>query len=150
MTKNNSLKFNQLPLHYIDIQNLCSEYCIIFYDDSFLLLQSIIAKNQWLNQTCKTSKIKIGSNIRPSPLFFVQRRMRFLILGRSVGLKKKTEKTKSLKKSWNRRPWYPSMTLKVYIHIFGFNLTKCTIYCKKCSCFCFCFSLCFYYAHFSD
>ena len=25
-----------------------------------------------------------------------------------------------------------------------FGLTKCTIYCKKCSCFCSCFSLCCY------
>ena len=49
-------------------------------------------------------------------------------VGRSVGLKKKNHK-----KSRNRRPWYPRMTLKVNIHIFG--LTKCTIYCKKCSCF---------------
>ena len=32
---------------------------------------------------------------------------------------------------------YPRTTLKVNIHIFG--LTKCTIYCKKCSCFCSCF-----------
>ena len=43
-------------------------------------------------------------------------------------------------KSRNRRPWYPRMTLKVNIHIVG--LTKCTMYCKKCSCFCACFSLC--------
>ena len=49
-------------------------------------------------------------------------------VGRSVGLKKKNHK-----KSRNRRPWYPRMTFKVNIHIFG--LTKCTIYCKKCSCF---------------
>ena len=32
-------------------------------------------------------------------------------------------------KSRNRRPWYPRITLKVNIHIFG--LTKCTIYCKN-------------------
>ena len=77
--------------------------------------------------------------------FFVYRRMHFLILGRSVGLKKKK---KTHKKSRNSRPWYPRMTLKVNIHIFG--LTKSTIYCEKCSCFCSCFSLCCYYAHFSD
>ena len=35
--------------------------------------------------------------------------------------------------SRNSRPWYPKTTLKVNIHIFG--LTKCTIYCEKCSCF---------------
>ena len=45
--------------------------------------------------------------------------MRFLMLGRSVGLKKKSHI-----KSRNRRPWYPRMTLKVNIHIFG--LTKYT------------------------
>ena len=32
-------------------------------------------------------------------------------------------------KSRNRRPWYPRITLKVNIHIFG--LTKCTIQCKN-------------------
>ena len=63
---------------------------------------------------------------------FVYRRMRFLILGRSVGLKKKPKK-KNHKKSRNSRPWYPRTTLKVNIRIFG--LTKCTIYCEKCSCF---------------
>ena len=55
--------------------------------------------------------------------------MRFLILGRSVGLKSKKNTNK---KSRNSRPWYPRTTLKVNIHIFG--LTKCTIYCEKCSC----------------
>ena len=55
---------------------------------------------------------------------------------------------KNQKKSRNRRPWYPKITLKVDIYIFG--LTKCTIYCKKCSCFCSCFALCCYYAQFSD
>ena len=60
---------------------------------------------------------------------------------------KKIPKKKS-QKSRNRTPWCPMMTLKVNIHIFG--LTKCTIYCKKCSCFSSCFSLCCYYAQFSD
>ena len=72
--------------------------------------------------------------------------MRFLILGRSVGLKERNLKKKNHKKSWNSWPWYPRTTLKVNIHIFGW--TKCTIYCEKCSCSCFCFSLCCYYAHF--
>ena len=44
---------------------------------------------------------------------------------------------KNHKKSRNRRPWYPRMTLKVNIHIFG--LTKCAIYCKKMSLFLFLF-----------
>ena len=70
--------------------------------------------------------------------------MRFLMLGRSVGLKKKNLKQKQNKKSRNRRPWYPGMTLKVNIYIFG--LTKCTIYCKKCSC---CFS-CFFPHYFNN
>ena len=64
--------------------------------------------------------------------------MYFLILGRSVGLEKKNHK-----KSWNRRPWYPGTTLKVNFHITG--VTKCTICCKKCSCFFYHF-----YDHFSD
>ena len=51
--------------------------------------------------------------------------MRFLILGRSVRLKKKKLKKKVHKKSRNSRPWYPRTMLKVNIHIFG--LTKCTI-----------------------
>ena len=69
--------------------------------------------------------------------------MHFLILGRSVGLKKIKIK-KNHKKSRNRRPWYPGTTLKVNVHLIG--LTKGTICCKKCSCF----SLCCYYDHFSD
>ena len=40
--------------------------------------------------------------------------MRFLILGWSVGLKKKKTK-KNHKKSQNRRHWYPRTTLKVNI-----------------------------------
>ena len=75
--------------------------------------------------------------------------MRFLMLGWSVGLKKRTpppqKKKKNHKKSRNRRPWYPRTTLKTNIHIF--RLTKYTIYCKKFSCFCFCFSLCCYYKY---
>ena len=55
--------------------------------------------------------------------------MRFLILGRSVGLKKKNSKKKNHKESRNSSPCYPRMSLKVNIYIFG--LTKCTIYCKK-------------------
>ena len=43
---------------------------------------------------------------------FVYRRMRFLILGRSIGLKKKKPKKINHKKSRYRRPWYPRMTLK--------------------------------------
>ena len=42
--------------------------------------------------------------------------MRFLILDRSVGLKRKKHK----QNHENRRPWYPRMTLKVNIYdIFG-------------------------------
>ena len=42
----------------------------------------------------------------------------------------------------------PSVEGKVNFYHFG--LTKCAIYCKKCSCFCSYFSLCCYYSHFSD
>ena len=73
----------------------------------------------------------------PPFFFFVYRRMRFLILGRG---RSDWKKKKNHKKSRNSRPSYPRTTLKVNIHIFW--LTKCTIYCEKCSCFCFCFSLC--------
>ena len=48
------------------------------------------------------------------PFFFVQRRMRFLILGRWLGLK-----TKYHNKSRNRRPWYPRMTLNFNIYNLG-------------------------------
>ena len=58
--------------------------------------------------------------------------------------KKKHLPKKNHKKSRNRRPWYPGTTLKVNFHITG--LTKCTICCKKCSCF----SPCCYYDNFSD
>ena len=78
---------------------------------------------------------------KPSP-FFLPSNV-FPDIG-SVGQVEK----KNHKESWDSRPWYPRTTLKVNIHIFG--LTKCTIYCEKCSCFCSCFSLCCYCAHFSD
>ena len=74
------------------------------------------------------------------PLFFFSFSVKCVSwywVGRSDWKKKQK---KIHKKSRNRRPWYPRMTLKVNIHIFG--LTKCTIYCKKCPCFCSCFSLC--------
>ena len=90
-----------------------------------------------------TPQLKHGCLVssKAIPFFlFVYRRIPFLILGRSVGLKK------NQKESRNSRPWYPRTTLKVNIHI----LTKCKLYCEKCSCFCSCFSLCCYYAHFSD
>ena len=88
--------------------------------------------------------------IRPSPFFsfssFTVECVSLYWVGRS-DWKKKPKKT-NYKKSRNSRPWYPRTTLKVNIHIFV--LTKCTIYCEKCSCFCPCFSLGCYYAHFSD
>ena len=59
-------------------------------------------------------------------------------IGSVGGIEKKKPKKKNHKKSPNRRPWYPGMTLKVNIYIFG--LTKCTIFCKKCSCCFSCFS----------
>ena len=43
---------------------------------------------------------------KPSPFFY--RRMCFLILGRSVRLKKKNHK-----ESWDSRPWYPRTALKL-------------------------------------
>ena len=52
--------------------------------------------------------------------------MRFLILGWSVGLKKKKTKKNSQEVS---EALVPQVMLKVNIHIFG--LTKCTIYRKN-------------------
>ena len=43
-------------------------------------------------------------SLRPSPFFFVQRRMSFPILGRSVGLKKKKAKKKSQEVSEKEAP----------------------------------------------
>ena len=43
----------------------------------------------------------------------------------SVSRIEKKNLKKNHEKSRNRRPWYPRMTLKVNIYIFG--LTKCTI-----------------------
>ena len=75
--------------------------------------------------------------------------MRFLILGRSVRLKKKNLKkiTRSLGIGG---PSTPAYMKHIYIfrrvsfsYIYIFGLTKCTlaILLKKCSCFCSCFSL---------
>ena len=61
-------------------------------------------------------------------------------------IEKKKTKTKTKTKKITRSlrivgPRIPGRRFKkVNIHIFG--LTKCTIYCEKCSCFCSCFSLC--------
>ena len=67
-------------------------------------------------------------------LFFRLASNAFPDVGLVSRIEKKRPKKKNHKKSRNGRPWYPRMTLKVNIHIFG--LTKCTIlYCKKCSCF---------------
>ena len=72
--------------------------------------------------------------IRPSPPFFRLALNEFPDVGSVGRIEKKKKLKKNHKESLNRRPWYPRMTLKVNIHIFG--LTKCTIYCKNCSCFC--------------
>ena len=69
----------------------------------------------------------------PLLFFFCLVSNAFPDVGLVVRIEKEKPKKKNHKKSRNRRPWYPRMTLKVNIHIFG--LTKCTIYCKKCSCF---------------
>ena len=91
-------------------------------------VQDLVRLRCWAN-----SRFRLASNVFPDI--------------ESVGrIEKKKPKKQNHKKSRNRRPWYPRTTLKVNIHIFG--LTKCTIYCKKCSCLCSCFSLCCYCAHF--
>ena len=65
--------------------------------------------------------------LRTPPLFFRLALNAFRDI-KSVGrIKKKLQQNQ--KKSRNRRPWYPRMTLKVKIYLF--RLTKCTIYSKK-------------------
>ena len=72
-------------------------------------------------------KTKNNKNKAIPPFFFVYRRMCFLTLGRSVGLKKKNLKKKNHKKSRNSRPWYPRTTSKVNIHIFGWTKSQHTV-----------------------
>ena len=81
----------------------------------------------------------VKRKLRPSPFFFRLATNAFPDVGPvgRIGKRKTKKEKKNHKKSRNRRPWYPRMTLKVNIHITG--LTKCTIYCKKRSCFCSCF-----------
>ena len=95
--------------------------------------------------TCIAFAYVVHLFIRPSPFFRLASNA-FPDIGSVGRIEKKQTKKKINKKSQNRRPWYPRTPLNVNIHIFG--LTKCTIYCKKCSCFCSCSSLCCYYAHF--
>ena len=107
--------------------------CALFMD---LPVQDLVPStlSQWRLRCWANSRFRLASNAFPDI--------------ESVGrIEKKKPKKQNHKKSRNRRPWYPRTTLKVNIHIFG--LTKCTIYCKKCSCLCSCFSLCCYYAHFA-
>ena len=125
--------FSQESYFYYKSEN-CSRIQEIEEELETLIPGSLIDYDPLYN--CKQLKCR-RCHLGHPPFFFVQRRMRFLILGRSVELKKKP--TKNQERSRNRRPWYPRMTLKVNIYMFG--LTKCTIYCKKCSYFCSCFSL---------
>ena len=100
----------------------------------------------WFGSSIPDSKFQIPVQLRTSPLFLRLASNAFPDIESvgpgadyswSVGLeKKKKTKKKNHKKSRNRRPRYPSTTLKVKIHIFG--LTKRTIHCEKCSCFCSC------------
>ena len=60
---------------------------------------------------------------RPSP-FFCLGSNAFPDIG-SIGRIEEKNLKENRKKSRNRRPWYPRMTLKVNSYIFG--LTKCTI-----------------------
>ena len=64
---------------------------------------------------------------RPSP-FFCLGSNAFPDIG-SIGRIEEKNLKENRKKSRNKRPWYPRMTLKVNSYIFG--LTKCTIYCKN-------------------
>ena len=88
----------------------------------------------------KTTVFSLSEAFEPlghPPFFsFVQRRMYFLILGRSVGLKKKNLKKNHKEVSEQKALVGQNDVKTVYIYIFG--LTKCTIYCKKRSCFSLC------------
>ena len=113
--------------------------------DIFLLTCSSLVDPSLIDSVLHASLLLMLFIIRPSPFFRLAANA-FPDIGSVGRIEKKQTKKKIHKKSQNRRPWYPRTTLNVNIHIFG--LTKCTIYCKKCSCFCSCFSLCCYYAHF--
>ena len=56
-------------------------------------MHNIILLQDFCPQETEIARFPIGFRLRPSPVFFVYCRMRFLILGRSVGKRKK-------KKSW--------------------------------------------------
>ena len=113
--------------------------------DIFLLTCSSLVDPSLIDSVLHASLLLMLFIIRPSPFFRLAANA-FPDIGSVGRIEKKQTNKKIHKKSQNRRPWYPRTTLNVNIHIFG--LTKCTIYCKKCSCFCSCFSLCCYYAHF--
>ena len=102
----------------------CSKNCFFFFTPGYFL-RTLDNSNLFLFPL----KVRvIGSrlyDIYGHPLFFRLASNAFPDIW-SVG---RIAKKKNHTKSRNRRPWYPRMTLKVNIHIFG--LTKCTIYCKN-------------------
>ena len=130
------------------IELFCKIVSYKWYQKSLQNQRRVKLSEVFWPRCCKFKPFFCGFQAIPF-FFLVYRRTRFPILGRSVGrIETKNLKKKNHKKSRNSRPGYPRTTLKVNIHIFG--LTKCTIYCEKCSCFCPCFSLCCSCAHFSD
>ena len=88
---------------------------------------------EYYNHQKKYILIQFNLCLRPSPFFLHLPSNAFPDIG-SVSQIEKKKPPKNHKKSRNSRPWYPRTTLKVNIHTFG--LTKCTIYCEKCSRFC--------------
>ena len=78
--------------------------------------------NQWLtfNFLYQSCFWLFFTHVYATPLFCFRLALNAFPDFKSVG---------RIPKSRNRRPWYPRMTLKVKIYLFG--LTKCTIYCKK-------------------
>ena len=98
-------------------------------------IHSLSAKFHTSHWIGKISNNKIRK-IRPSPIFsFSVECVSWCWVNRLEWKKKKL--IKKHKKSQNRRPWYPRMTLKVYSHIWINKNAQCTV--KNCCCFCSCF-----------
>ena len=66
--------------------------------------------------------------VRPSPFFFRLASNAFPDNRSVARIKKKNKQTKNYKKSRNRRPWHPKMTLKVNIYIFIFVFAPVFLY----------------------
>ena len=71
---------------------------------------------KYVTETKVLNVFAATKRLRPSPLFFHFASNAFPDIG-SVGRNEKKKPKKNHKKSRNRRPWYPRVTLKVNIYI---------------------------------